>query len=182
MCDLCSACEMSVCFLRCVALCVLASQVRPLLYCTVPHLLYVSPVSACRNEFRRAGQYNFPPLGVPVVDAFRIFCQQVHALRLFVGVSAAATGTGSDNCSKHTHGRVKHSVSTSCEWRQHGLHCSTYSSTVSARTVLRLSALQCCLSVACRAVHLSICLRAFTGAPHALSCCVLLLWAALQQG
>jgi hypothetical protein len=30
----------------------------------------------CRNEFRRAGHFNFPPLGVPVVDAFRIFSMQ----------------------------------------------------------------------------------------------------------
>lgn len=34
----------------------------------------------CRNEFRRVGHFNFPPLGVPVVDAFRIFCQQVRVL------------------------------------------------------------------------------------------------------
>jgi DNA polymerase III epsilon subunit-like protein len=30
----------------------------------------------CRNEFRRCGMPNFPPVGVPVVDSFRIFSQQ----------------------------------------------------------------------------------------------------------
>jgi DNA polymerase III epsilon subunit-like protein len=32
--------------------------------------------TTCRNEFKRAGVLNFPPLGVTVLDSFRLFCQQ----------------------------------------------------------------------------------------------------------
>lgn len=31
---------------------------------------------SCRNEFKRCGVHDFPPVGVPVVDSFRIFTQQ----------------------------------------------------------------------------------------------------------
>jgi hypothetical protein len=33
-------------------------------------------LNPCRNEFKRAGIVNFPPLGATVVDSFRLFCLQ----------------------------------------------------------------------------------------------------------